>query len=63
MSGGSPSLINLYLVNKLSLINYYLGSKISLIYKSEIRYEGIFYNIDKQMLTVALTKGKFLDSF
>ena len=38
----------------------YLGSTISLISKSDIRYTGILYTIDKKESTVALSKGKLL---
>ena len=35
----------------------YIGSRISLVSKSEIRYEGILYNIDPNESTVALQNG------
>jgi len=35
----------------------YVGSKISLISKSDIRYEGILYNVDTTSSTVALRDG------
>ncbi len=35
----------------------YVGSKISLISKSDIRYEGILYNVDTVSSTVALRDG------
>ena len=35
----------------------YIGSRISLISRSEIRYEGILYNINTKESTVALQNG------
>ena len=37
----------------------YVGSKISLISKSDIRYEGILYNVDTVSSTVALRDGMY----
>ena len=35
----------------------YIGSKITLIAKSEVRYEGVLYNINTIKSTVALQNG------
>ena len=37
----------------------YVGSKITLISKSEIRYDGILYDVDTKDATVTLSKGLF----
>lgn len=37
----------------------YLGSRISLISNSEIRYEGVLFNINPEESTVALQNGAF----